>query len=192
MDDKFYVVRFSGPFGFIKPWTAVRDSETYSQQFLTPSIVEGMRQKLGVSFILRHRITHRGFDLQQERTQAAGYALKVVKARRQATYDRPMSILTRGVMMAPSLHLAFPSAQDAERAIRQHLCLCRNEDLVFPDDVIEAMHPNDFDQLDGYELHFETGPETFMVGYNRFDDSAPMYGRLSVTGNPIKDDLLEL
>ncbi len=24
-----YVIKYSGPFGFIKPWTAVRDSETY-------------------------------------------------------------------------------------------------------------------------------------------------------------------
>lgn len=43
---EYYVVKYSGPFGFIKPWTAVRDSETFSQQFLTPSIVEGMEKKL--------------------------------------------------------------------------------------------------------------------------------------------------
>lgn len=33
---KYYILRYSGPFGFIKPWTAVRDAsggETYSQQF---------------------------------------------------------------------------------------------------------------------------------------------------------------
>lgn len=41
-----YVVKYSGPFGFIKPWTAVRDTETFSQQFLTPSIVEGIEKKL--------------------------------------------------------------------------------------------------------------------------------------------------
>ncbi len=35
-----YVIKYSGPFGFIKPWTAVRDSETYSQNFLIPSIAE--------------------------------------------------------------------------------------------------------------------------------------------------------
>ena len=33
-----YVVTYKGQFGFIKPWTAVRDGETFSQQFLTPSI----------------------------------------------------------------------------------------------------------------------------------------------------------
>lgn len=42
----YHVVKYTGPFGFIKPWTAVRDSETYSQQFLTPSIIEGMEKKL--------------------------------------------------------------------------------------------------------------------------------------------------
>lgn len=29
-----YIVTYKGPFGFIKPWTAVRDGETFSQQFL--------------------------------------------------------------------------------------------------------------------------------------------------------------
>jgi len=38
-----YVVKYDGHFGFIKPWTAVRDGEPFSQQFLTPSIVERMR-----------------------------------------------------------------------------------------------------------------------------------------------------
>lgn len=46
MSEILYVVRYAGPFGFIKPWTAVRDSETFSQQFLTPSIVEGIEKKL--------------------------------------------------------------------------------------------------------------------------------------------------
>lgn len=41
-----YIVEYNGTFGFIKPWSAVRDSETFSQQFLTPSIVEGIEKKL--------------------------------------------------------------------------------------------------------------------------------------------------
>ena len=66
---KYYVVKFTGPFGFIKPWTAVRDAsggETYSQQFLTPSIVEGIRQKLEVKSILRQRLIYAGIDVQKE------------------------------------------------------------------------------------------------------------------------------
>ncbi len=34
-----YVVKYSVPFGFIKPWTAVRDGETFSQQFLTSNLI---------------------------------------------------------------------------------------------------------------------------------------------------------
>lgn len=41
-----YIVTYKGQFGFIKPWTAVRDGETFSQQFLTPSIIEGIEKKL--------------------------------------------------------------------------------------------------------------------------------------------------
>lgn len=41
-----YVVKYTGVFGFIKPWTAVRDSLTYSQQFLTPSIYRGNRKEI--------------------------------------------------------------------------------------------------------------------------------------------------
>ena len=64
MDKKLFVVHYQGPFGYIKPWTAVRDGETYSQQFLTPSIVEGMEKKLfpetlsekGIQKIVRHKL----------------------------------------------------------------------------------------------------------------------------------------
>jgi len=66
----YYVVKYAGPFGFIKPWTAVRDGETFSQQFLTPSIVEGIRQKLEVNRILRYKLTYAAMDVQQETVQA--------------------------------------------------------------------------------------------------------------------------
>ena len=187
----YYVVTYIGPFGYIKPWTAVRDSETYSQQFLTPSIIEGMRIKLDVSGIARHRLTHRGFDAQQERTQSAGYDLKVVKSRGEAVYARPQSILTRDVLLEPTLHLAFEAEEDAVHAARQHLCLCRNEDVVYPTGPPRAMSEDVFSRLDGYELLFGEGPDAFLVGTNRYQDGAPMYGTLTVTGQPIHDDPVE-
>lgn len=187
-----YVIPFTGPFGFIKPWTAVRDSETYSQQFLTPSIIEGMREKLEVSVIPRHRLTHRGFDAQQERTQSAGYNEKIIKSKREAVYERPMSILTRDVLLEPTLRLAFASEEDAERAAQQHLCLCRNEDVLLPESRPRRMTEQEFDRLDGFELRFGKGPNSFMVGYNRFEGGEPMYGSLTITGQPIQDIPLEL
>ena len=74
-----YVVKYTGKFGFIKPWTAVRDGKTYSQQFLTPSIIEGIEKKLfpetlscngEIRKIKRYKLRYSSIDLQQEQIQA--------------------------------------------------------------------------------------------------------------------------
>lgn len=92
-----HTVTYTGPFGYIKPWTAVRDELTFSQQFLTPSIIEGMRQKLQVEEILRHKLSFSTFDKQQEQTRP-----KLIKRPRHN-----FSILTRGVLINPVLVLGF-------------------------------------------------------------------------------------
>ena len=102
-DFMYFVIRYSGPFGFIKPWTAVRDGETFSQQFLTPSMIEGIRQKLEVREILRHRLTYVGMSEQQEVTHAKAW--KYTRNKKLHTRDR--SILTRGVMLEPELFLSL-------------------------------------------------------------------------------------
>lgn len=191
MSEALYVVTYTGPFGFIKPWTAVRDSQTYSQQFLTPSIVEGMRQKLGVSVIGRYRLRHGGFSSQQEVIQSGGWKKRVVKSRGEVTYRRPKSILTRGVMLKPVLKLAFPTRADAEHAHTQHLCLCRNEDVILPTGPVEEMSEEAFDAITGFELRFGRGEDAFMVGYNRFEDGAPMFGTLTITGDPVSPESIE-
>ncbi len=168
-----YVVKYTGPFAYIKPWTAVRDERTYSQSFLTPSIVEGLRQKLEVAAILRHRLRHGGIDLQQERTQIVGWKVNKNVA------IRPVSIITRGVMVQPELTLAFESLSDAQKAATQHICLCRNEDLLLPTDI-STISSDSFESLPGVELRFERTPNSFLVGFNRFEDAAPMYGYLTI------------
>lgn len=182
----FHAVTFTGPFGYLKPWTAVRDGETYSQQFLTPSVIEGMRQKLGVSAILRHKLRYAGMSMQQERTEARG---GLTVKREGSAWKTNRGILTRGVLLAPQLTLAFDSGADAEVAATQHLCLCRNEDIVLPSEPF-TLTETEFDELPGFELLFAEGPEdgAFLVGYNRFRDGAPMYGRLDISSNPLAKD----
>lgn len=183
----YYLVTYSGPFGYLKPWTAVRDGETYSQQFLTPSVIEGMRQKLGVSRILRHRLRYAGMSMQQERTEARGdFKPKWEKN----AWKTNRGILTRGVLLSPRLTLAFGSAEDAATAARQHLCLCRNEDIVLPGDPF-VLTEAEFDLLPGFELEPTKEPmgDAFLVGYNRFENGAPMYGRLHIAGNPLAKDV---
>lgn len=190
----YYVVKYSGPFGFIKPWTAVRDSETFSQQFLTPSIIEGIEKKLfpellgveesfgKISKIKRHRLNYRGIDIQQEKTWSKGGIL-VYKDKGQ--YKTNIGILNRGVMLQPNLYLVFNSEEDAFRAKEQTICLCRNEDLLFPEDVT-AINDEGLDEIEGFELLFTKSSEGFKVGYNRFNDAAEMFGQLKVFGNPIR------
>ena len=167
----YYVVKYSGVFGFIKPWTAVRDAgggETYSQQFLTPSIIEGLRQKLEVTSILRHKLTYAGIDMQQEVVQAKAWAKK------GKIYIKERSILKRGVMIRPTLYLAFGD----------------KEDVLLPGDVQEFTIDT-FNDLDGYELRFEMNENSFLVGYNRFQACEEMYGYMEVTGDPIKKEKYE-
>ncbi|MFN8343952.1 MAG: hypothetical protein U0X91_03055 [Spirosomataceae bacterium] len=186
-----YIVTYSGPFGFIKPWTAVRDAETFSQQFLTPSILAGIERKLfpellnepfGVFKINHYRLSYGGISLQQEQTQPRGWN------KNKNDLVRKYAILTRGVMLNPVLHLAFEDALDAEIASRQHICLCRNEDILLPNETIRVVSKSDFDQppFDGFELIFEENDQSFLVGYNRLDHIKPMYGWLKIVGNPVK------
>lgn len=177
----YYIVKYSGPFGFIKPWTAVRDSKTFSQQFLTPSIIEGIRQKLEVSSIVRHKLSYSSISVQQEQTQTRGWEKKT----QLKMMVRNQSILERGVMIDPILYLAFENIQDAEKSAKQHICLCRNEDVLLPDTEIIKMEESKFDQLTGFELRFGENEKSFLVGFNRFDETKPMYGWLEITGKPV-------
>ena len=181
-------VTYTGPFGYLKPWTAVRDGETYSQQFLTPSVIEGMRQKLGVSAILRHKLTYTGLSMQQEQTHPRGW----IHEKKKQQLTRPRAILVRGVLLSPTLHLAFATEAEAQVAATQHLCLCRNEDILLPG-APQALGEAEFAALSGFELRFAEGPTdgAFLVGYNRFAEGAPMYGQLEITGNPTAKPVLE-
>ncbi len=191
MGEKLYIVKYSGPFGFIKPWTAVRDSETFSQQFLTPSIIEGIEKKLfpellpekGIKKIKGYRLNYCGIDVQQERTWAKG---GFSYTKEKGIYKTNLGIIKRGVMIEPHLYLAFENPDDAKRALFQTICLCRNEDIVHPQ-WMKEMTCDEFEQIEGFELIWEnTTQEGFKVGYNRFQDAKEMFGELKVIGNPIR------
>ncbi|MGV8879297.1 MAG: hypothetical protein ACOH2A_09720 [Sphingobacteriaceae bacterium] len=189
----YYIVKYSGPFGFIKPWTAVRDSETFSQQFLTPSIIEGIEKKVfpellknqGISKIVGHRISYDQMSAQQEQIQTRGW--NSTRKGKQYLFERPPGILIRGVLINPVLSLAFTSKEDAEIAFKQHICLCRNEDIMLPLEIIKndkALFETDTELFNGYELVFEKSEKSFLVGYDRIT-SEQMHGWIRIIGNPI-------
>lgn len=191
--EKYFIVKYSGPFGFIKPWTAVRDSETFSQQFLTPSIVEGIEKKLfpemlndiGIKKIKRYRLRYQQVSQQQEVIQTRGW--NSTRKGKEFLYERQKAILLRGVLLNPVLCLAFASREDAEKAFSQHICLCRNEDILLPVDFME-IRQEDFDkdeeEFAGFELIFEKNDQAFHVGFDR-KTNEPMYGWLKIVGTPV-------
>lgn len=196
----YYIVRYSGPFGFIKPWTAVRDSETFSQQFLTPSIVVGIERKLfpellenddgEIKKIVGHRLSYKQISQQQEQIQPRGWNEK--GTRNNKSFERPYAILVRGVMLEPVLFLAFQSSNDAEIAAKQHICLSRNEDLLYPSDEILEVSKEEFDSdedlFSGFELIFEKNEQSFLVGYNRYRQNEKMFGYIKIVGTPVKNN----
>ena len=193
----YYVVKYTGQFGYIKPWTAVRDSLTYSQQFLTPSIIEGMEKKLfpemldkpgEIEHIARHKLQYSGISEQAETTFTRG--LTRLPKSNLVTHGSVnkgainFTPLIRGVMVCPVLFLAFCSEDDARKASTQHLCLCRNEDVVLPDEDIIQMTEEEFNALDGFELRFGNEKHSFPVGYSRFDGELKM-GWLECNGKAL-------
>lgn len=182
--EKYYVVKYSGPFGYIKPWTAVRDELTFSQLYLTGSILKGMSQKLfglvEMNKILRHRLSYSQLIETQERTLP-----KLIKTAKAG------GILKRHIMLNPDLYLAFGSIEDAIIAASQHLCLCRNEDIIWPSAPI-IMSKESFDTLPGFEYFPKNELEGGIFhGWDRtIKDEAgyhlKQYGSISRFGEPMR------
>lgn len=151
-----YIVTYKGKFAFIKPWTAVRDGETFSQQFLTPSMIEGIEKKLfpellfttGIHKILRYKLSYTSMSSQQEVTQTRGWEYK------NKTFIRNRSVLKRNILLSPILYIAFKSEKDAIAASQRHICLCRNEDIMLPEAEIIQASEDGFGKLPGFELRF--------------------------------------
>lgn len=189
-----YIVKYLGTFAFIKPWTAVRDEETYSQQFLTQSSIAGIERKLfpellkndngDIKKILRHKIDYDSIDIQQEVTWSKG-GFHTTFIKKENRYSSNTSVIKRGVLINPVLYIAFANLEDANIAAKQHLCLGRNEDFMIPNEVFEISE-KEFEDINGYELIFTDKENGFKVGHNRFKNGEEMYGNLIVTYNHIE------
>ena len=59
-----------------------------------------------------------------------------------------------------------------------------SENWVAESEILE-LTDNEFDELDGFELRFGQSDNSFLVGYNRFDNNTPMYGWIEYNGNKL-------
>jgi hypothetical protein len=181
--EKYFIIKFTGPFGYIKPWAAVRDELTFSQLYLTGSILKGMSQKLfglgEMNKILRHRLSYSQLIETQERTLP-----KIIKTTTAG------GILKRHIMLKPELYLAFATLEDATIAGSQHLCLCRNEDIVWPSTPI-VMSKDSFDTLPGFEYFPKEQAEAGIFhGWDRTTKEdgyhKKQYGIIGCFGEPMR------
>lgn len=91
-------------------------------------------------------------------------------------------------MLNPSLILAFTSAEDAEHAAKQHICLCRNEDILLPLPNVLEISETEFNQLKGFEFRIGKTIQSFMVGFNRYQKCQPMNGWLEINGQSLTNE----
>ncbi len=180
-----YLVKYSGSFGFIKPWSAVRDTQTQSCNYLTPSILMGIERKLfpelsvsengKLNKIIRHRLSFSNISYLQECTRSIAFTKEVNKVTKKKYINLNSSIVKRGVLVNPILYLMFDDENDAKIAMAQHICLCRNEDLMLPIELIMFSNESEFDSDDysGYETFAVNSneSESFYCGYNKYTNA---------------------
>ncbi|MFW6272737.1 MAG: hypothetical protein ACOC2U_03050 [bacterium] len=188
-----YIVKYSGSFGFMKPWSAVRDSKTKSNDFLTPSVLMGIERKLFDELdvndlkIKRHRLQFSGVSFQQEQTTSINYEIKKPKKSKVKTIRKSQSIVSRGVLVNPILYLCFEEKEFAEEALTQHIVLGRNEDILLPECLLE-IELDDFNSdttYSGFESFISNGDEinSIYCGMNKYTNQ-PQYCVRKIFGTP--------
>jgi hypothetical protein len=178
---KYYVVKYTGPFGFIKPWSAVRDELTYSQTYLSPATIKGLSQKLfGINIVDRIKRYRLQFDLISEQQEQTWAPLRKI-TNKKGVKSLNNGIITRGILLNPVLYLAFETFNLAKEASEQHVCLCRNEDILFPDAIepIREFSVEHFEIIPGFELIPTGDTADIPVGFDRYAAcDGMMYGKL--------------
>lgn len=167
-----YYVRYSGEFGFLKPANAVRDESVYSESFLTPSNIEGIRLYMGVSSIDRVKLYHNGFALMMERVRGPvsyARAMRIVKPKKNIRIINK-SIAKKYYMVRPTVIFGFYNEQDAKIAEKTSFSLGSSECIVLPMHRYWTSSVEEFNEFPGAEF-VEAVDGDMYVGWNRFTNS---------------------
>lgn len=190
-----YCVRFKADdctVGYLRPWNSVRDGETYSLTYLTPSIIDGIADELGVTGkILRHKFRFSGMtDEFFKSPEIPRYGVSKIRCDKDRL--RGVGISQIHQVCSPEIILGFENKEDAENAIRQTLYVGQTQYIIFPstfvDDneeseeyifnesnYIEEMTEEEFSALIGTETFPTTKEDGVFCGFNRYRDNEKMY-----------------
>ena len=184
MGNKLFVIKYSGPVGFIKPINSARGYYMRSQENVTESTLVGIEYRLfsehgyeptgKLQKIVRHKLHNYGIVNQDEMAKRS-YLFEDKNGNKG--YRDKRKIIVRGLLVNPELYLAFDNEDDMAIAKRSIISLCRNEDILVPEELMLDVDEKDFDLIDGVEYIPDDNSEEFF-GINRYNKS-PMYGHLS-------------
>jgi len=185
----YYVIKYTGDFGFIKPPTANRSGLIFSQNYLTPANIRGIEKFLFPEElyllsdyeprIIRHRVYFRQRIQTVETTHGRGTGLYKGIYRGKAT-------LQRHVLFNLIVHLAFSQEKYAQDAIKHHIHFGAKEHLLFPDKLILKMSPLEFKQIKGFEFITNNNHNnSILIGYDRYTQQ-PMTGQLIETKGDVE------
>lgn len=173
-----YAIKYEGVFGFIKPFTSMRDELINSEKYLYPSTINGIEKKLFNNIqnrIIGHRLNFDSLSLQNETTRSIG----LVNNRHKN------GIVKRYVLINPKLFLFFYNFNDATMASKKSIFLSRNEDILYPNNKIYKLNENELENIDGFEgvETNENDPEGVFVGFNKYTQKR-QYIKLEIYGTP--------
>ena len=172
-------------FGFFRPYNAVRDIETYSLTYLTPSILNGMEENMEIPMgsIVRHKLTFSKERMDRELVKTAyGTIWKNGKELKCFVIDKNGNKQYNGAhikhaLINPAMVLGFKDKESAEVASKSTLYLGQTEYLIYPATGVFEMTEENFDELPGVET-FESDEDGIDCGFNRFKENKPMYVKI--------------
>jgi hypothetical protein len=190
-----YCVRFKGgdcSVGYIRPWNAVRDSETYSATYLPTSFIDGIVHENGLSGkILRHKLRFKGMVNEFFRSECSYGYIKPCDRKTKNPYKygkkRGETTSKLHVLTQPEIILGFERLEDAEEMAKNYIYVGQTQYIIYPvtfddarDDIIVEMNDDEFSNLYGTET-FESNEgddEAVYCGNNRQRNNEEMYIRI--------------
>lgn len=176
-----YCVKFENVikpyFGFFRPYNAVRDSETYSLTYLTPSILNGMEENMDIPFgsIKRHKLTFSKERMDKEQVKTSfGYRWENGEQIKCSNDGNTSGIHLKHCLINPVIVLGFENKEFAEIASKSTLYLGQTEYLVYPSNGVYEVSEKEFDELPGVET-FPSDENGVDCGFNRFKNNEPMF-----------------
>ena len=175
---KLYCVEFSKLskpyYGYIKPWNAVRDNETFSLTYLPPSFINGIEEELSIDGkILRHKLTFDKSHMERDLKKCIIYL--------KDNYVNH-TIHLRHTLVNPKIILAFDNYEDAKYALGQPLFVGQNIYPIYGNNHfgIVEMTDEEFDELEGVETFQtdENDEESVYVGNNRQKNNERMFVKI--------------